>query len=50
MNKPNTLTQTAPPTADELREHEERFEEWCELTGTDPSWVGAWETFERGLE
>jgi hypothetical protein len=31
----------------EQDELEERFENWCALTGTDAGKVGAWEQFER---
>ena len=41
----NTLTETSADDA--YAELEERFENWCALTGTDPSHVGAWEQFDR---
>lgn len=39
----NTLTETS--YEDAQAELEERFDEWCELTGTDRNAVGAWEAF-----
>ena len=37
-------------TRDWREDESELFENWCELTGTDPNAVGAWETFEDEQE
>ena len=45
MQTRGTLTKTDVRRAQE--ELEERFENWCAITGTNPDHVGAWEQFDR---